>query len=129
MVHIKYRGRSASERFYASTGNTLPLDVLEHEAERSPRINSSQVYSASLERSDTHDAQRTGSVHAVPIVSHHGHTLTGGHYTCDVRVASAGGGNAQWWHCDDARVSRVTPADVKTRQAYVLFYERVLEPI
>jgi len=65
----------------------------------------------------------------VAVVSHHGHTLTGGHYTCDVRVASAGGGNAQWWHCDDARVSRVTPADVKTRQAYVLFYERVLEPI
>mmetsp|Transcript_7490 Transcript_7490/g.24053 ORF Transcript_7490/g.24053 Transcript_7490/m.24053 type:complete len:163 (+) Transcript_7490:635-1123(+) len=61
----------------------------------------------------------------VAVVSHHGHTLTGGHYTCDVRVGS--GGAADWWHCDDTRVSRVTPADVKTRQAYVLFYERVVE--
>ena len=63
------------------------------------------------------------------VVSHHGHTLSGGHYTCDVRVTSAGGGSADWWHCDDARVRKVAAAEVRQQQAYVLFYERIVEAV
>jgi len=55
--------------------------------------------------------------------------LSGGHYTCDVRVTSAGGGSADWWHCDDARVRKVAAAEVRQQQAYVLFYERIVEAV
>ena len=63
----------------------------------------------------------------VAVVAHHGHTLGGGHYTCDVHVPSAGGGTSEWYHCDDNRVRKVMASDVMQRQAYVLFYERAAD--
>ena len=53
------------------------------------------------------------------VVSHHGASLSGGHYTCDVRSRVDDG----WRHCDDSQVHKVPLAEVLRRQAYVLFYE------
>ena len=55
----------------------------------------------------------------IGVVAHHGTTLSGGHYTCDVRAPGTEGG---WFHCDDSNVKRVPLAEVLKRQAYVLFY-------
>ena len=32
---------------------------------------------------------------------------------------------SEWYHCDDSNVRRVPLSEVLSRQAYVLFYERV----
>ena len=77
------------------------------------------------------------------MISHHGQHLGAGHYTCDVRrrlgsttaegpestsgsnSGSKSEGKCEWYHCDDSNVRRVPLSDVLSRQAYVLFYERV----
>ena len=76
------------------------------------------------------------------VISHHGQHLGAGHYTCDVRQrlgsTTAEGpeapesnseskpeGKSEWYHCDDSNVRRVPLSEVLSRQAYVLFYERV----
>jgi len=53
------------------------------------------------------------------VVSHHGSSLSGGHYTCDIRSAADDG----WRHCDDSQVHKVPVSEVLKRQAYVLFYK------
>ena len=51
----------------------------------------------------------------VGVSSHHG-VPGGGHYTAAVRLGD------QWFVCDDERVFAVSPADVITPDAYILFY-------
>jgi ubiquitin C-terminal hydrolase len=51
------------------------------------------------------------------VVSHHGKNVAGGHYTCDIKQS-----NGDWLLFDDSRVSKISLADVLTRQAYLLFY-------
>ena len=59
------------------------------------------------------------------VISHHGKSLSGGHYTCDVRCpAGDTAAAAVWMHCDDDTISRVALSEVLSRQAYVLFYEQ-----
>ena len=59
------------------------------------------------------------------VISHHGKSLSGGHYTCDVRCpAGDTAAAAVWMHCDDDSISRVALSEVLSRQAYVLFYEQ-----
>jgi ubiquitin carboxyl-terminal hydrolase 10 len=61
----------------------------------------------------------TPSYRLVAVVSHHGKSLNGGHYTCDVRSR-----DDEWCHCDDSNVRQVAVVEVLRRQAYVLFYQR-----
>ena len=60
----------------------------------------------------------------VALIAHHGSSLTSGHYTAYVRVGPAGTDRAQWYHCDDSKVTPVSAETVLSSEAYVLFYER-----
>lgn len=53
-------------------------------------------------------------------VSNHMGGLGGGHYTAYVRNAN----DNQWYLCDDSHVSPASPEQIKSRSAYVLFYQR-----
>ena len=54
------------------------------------------------------------------IVAHHGHSMTGGHFTAYGRRL---GDPDTWLHFNDARVTKVQPKEVSAAQPYVLFYE------
>eukprot|EP01083_Nonionella_stella_P270246 914959_1 len=54
------------------------------------------------------------------VVSHHGPSPVGGHYTACIRH-----GEANWAHCNDAMVSYVSKSFVLSQCAYLLFYRRV----
>jgi ubiquitin carboxyl-terminal hydrolase 44/49 len=54
------------------------------------------------------------------IVIHHGTRLLSGHYTCYAYNEEKGA----WINFNDSRVQVVTPEEVATSQAYMLFYER-----
>ncbi|KNE63557.1 hypothetical protein AMAG_08666 [Allomyces macrogynus ATCC 38327] len=60
------------------------------------------------------------------VVYHHGHTASGGHYTCDLLESEA---NGTWIRTDDTDLARVATADVLAekpdREPYLLFYEAV----
>lgn len=51
-------------------------------------------------------------------VTHHGETLSSGHYTADIRAA----GN-KWLRIDDRHVYRISPRDACNDDAYLLFYQ------
>ncbi|KAJ3048403.1 ubiquitin-specific protease doa4 [Rhizophlyctis rosea] len=54
-------------------------------------------------------------------VSNHSGGLNGGHYTAQVK----NGYRDKWYNFDDSRISECREADVKSSQAYILFYWRV----
>jgi len=51
-------------------------------------------------------------------ISHHVGSLSGGHYTSDIRNIKTG----TWFHCDDSSVSGFELPDIPSSSAYVLFY-------
>lgn len=53
----------------------------------------------------------------ISVVSHHGKSAAGGHYTCDCLVDS------RWYEFDDSQVVGVKHKEVLQRNAYVLFYQ------
>lgn len=55
-------------------------------------------------------------------VSNHFGGTYGGHYTAYTARKSESG--TDWYEFDDSRVSNHTPAEVQTKAAYVLFYQR-----
>jgi uncharacterized UBP type Zn finger protein len=56
------------------------------------------------------------------VVSHHGHQMSGGHFTTYGRAAVCD--TELWLHFNDARVTQVSPTEVAAAQAYILLYER-----
>jgi ubiquitin C-terminal hydrolase len=57
-------------------------------------------------------------------VSNHSGSLTGGHYTAYCKEMLSQGAT---WHCyNDSNVSEMSPSQVVTSSAYVLFYSRRL---
>jgi len=54
------------------------------------------------------------------VVTHHGHGLNEGHFTCFGYEDN----HDCWLHFNDARVNVVTPEKVQEAQAYLLFYRR-----
>lgn len=56
-------------------------------------------------------------------VSNHYGNLSGGHYTAMCRVPQLGGGDA-WFSFNDEQVTRVSPTQVTSQYAYILFYVR-----
>ena len=58
------------------------------------------------------------------VVVHAGKDLRGGHYYGDVRVRN--GDRDIWVSCDDSKVSQVNIQKVLRRQAYLLFYSKVM---
>jgi uncharacterized UBP type Zn finger protein len=75
--------------------------------------------------SDGEDEEASGGSHRLTaVVRHHGLSIDSGHYTCDSWDPAA----CSWVRHNDARVSRVTEAQVLTVQeaeksAYLAFYE------
>ena len=55
-------------------------------------------------------------------VSYHTGTLAGGHYLACCKAAA--GGEDTWWQYNDEMVTRVPAGNVKTQNAYILFYAR-----
>lgn len=51
-------------------------------------------------------------------ISHHMGSLSGGHYTSDIRNVKTG----QWFHCDDSSVRGFELPNIPSSSAYVLFY-------
>ncbi|XAR70110.1 Ubiquitinyl hydrolase 1 [Bertholletia excelsa] len=60
-------------------------------------------------------------VYELYAVSNHYGGLGGGHYSAYAKLIDEN----RWYHFDDAHVSAVSEADIKTSAAYVLFYRRV----
>lgn len=56
----------------------------------------------------------------------HSGSLTGGHYMAFVREAVEPDDRGSWYFCNDSRVSRASEKDVLNSEAYLLYYERVL---
>jgi hypothetical protein len=56
----------------------------------------------------------------VGVVTHHGHSMHGGHYTAYVRSTS---GSSLWLHCNDSVVEVASEAQVLQCEAYMLFYQ------
>ena len=54
----------------------------------------------------------------VGLIRHHGNTARSGHYVAYVLR------DEQWFLCNDTSVTRVTPKEVQSQQAYVLVYQR-----
>lgn len=52
-------------------------------------------------------------------VSNHFGGMGGGHYTAYTRSAIDG----KWYNCDDSSVTEVSPSRIKSRAAYLLFYQ------
>lgn len=59
------------------------------------------------------------------VVVHAGKNSHSGHYIAYVRNV----GKNEWWKMDDARVTRVSPQEVMSAQAYMLFYRVVDHPV
>eukprot|EP00929_Paragymnodinium_shiwhaense_P046729 TRINITY_DN23778_c0_g1_i1.p1 TRINITY_DN23778_c0_g1~~TRINITY_DN23778_c0_g1_i1.p1 ORF type:complete len:864 (-),score=128.04 TRINITY_DN23778_c0_g1_i1:132-2654(-) len=57
------------------------------------------------------------------VVNHSG-TLTYGHYTA-YALCGDGGEGRKWYHYNDSSVSRIDESQVVSKDAYILFYERV----
>ncbi|XP_058203138.1 ubiquitin carboxyl-terminal hydrolase 9-like isoform X2 [Rhododendron vialii] len=71
------------------------------------------------------DAFGQSHVYELYAISNHYGGLGGGHYTAYAKLIEEN----SWYHFDDARVSSVSEADIKSSAAYVLFYQRVkVEP-
>lgn len=52
------------------------------------------------------------------VVVHHG-SISGGHYTAFIKHR-----NQRWYLCNDSQVRPATAKEVRSSQAYILFYER-----
>ena len=59
----------------------------------------------------------------VAVVTHHGTSLSSGHYTAYVRGLDSSRPE-QWYHKDDAKTTAVSAEDVQRAEAYLLFYRR-----
>ncbi|KAF4532532.1 hypothetical protein B566_EDAN010824 [Ephemera danica] len=66
-------------------------------------------------------------------VVHHSGTLTGGHYVTDVKVrhprhlvSGTLPNDTQWYVMDDGNVTKTSESFVSGRQAYLLFYEKLV---
>ncbi|KAI8019132.1 Ubiquitin carboxyl-terminal hydrolase 10 [Camellia lanceoleosa] len=71
------------------------------------------------------DAFGQSLVYELYAISNHYGGLGGGHYSAYAKLIDEN----RWYHFDDAHVSPVGEADIKTSAAYVLFYKRVkVEP-
>jgi ubiquitin carboxyl-terminal hydrolase 8 len=69
--------------------------------------------------------QKEGATYEVICVANHVGLYSGGHYTATCRV-----GQDEWFHFNDEHVQRLsdTGRDVVSKEAYVLFLQRVQEP-
>ncbi|CAL5430101.1 unnamed protein product [Camellia sinensis] len=67
------------------------------------------------------DAFGQSHVYELYAISNHYGGLGGGHYSAYAKLID----DSRWFHFDDAHVSPVSEAEVKTSAAYVLFYQRV----
>jgi ubiquitin carboxyl-terminal hydrolase 31 len=54
------------------------------------------------------------------VCNHHGSDLQGGHYTATCRNPTDG----QWYSFDDMHTRRISEAEVVTKNAYILFYQK-----
>lgn len=63
-----------------------------------------------------HSTQATYSLYAV---SNHSGTTMGGHYTAYCKNTN----NGEWYTFNDSRVTAMSSSQVKSSDAYVLFYE------
>uniref|UniRef100_A0A5B7ASW6 Ubiquitin carboxyl-terminal hydrolase n=1 Tax=Davidia involucrata TaxID=16924 RepID=A0A5B7ASW6_DAVIN len=71
------------------------------------------------------DASTRSHVYELYAVSNHYGGLGGGHYSAYAKLIDEN----RWYHFDDAHVSPVSEAEIRTSAAYVLFYKRVkVEP-
>ncbi|XP_055516692.1 ubiquitin carboxyl-terminal hydrolase 2-like isoform X4 [Leucoraja erinacea] len=71
---------------------------------------------------DLREFSSDGSVHAVYnlyAVSNHSGTTMGGHYTAYCKHPQSG----EWYNFNDSRVTPVSSSQIRTSDAYVLFYE------
>jgi ubiquitin C-terminal hydrolase len=62
-------------------------------------------------------------------VSNHSGSSSGGHYIAYANIARANvnGDGEKWYNFNDARATACTAKDVKSTQAYVLFYKRLID--
>ncbi|XP_059640812.1 ubiquitin carboxyl-terminal hydrolase 9-like [Cornus florida] len=67
------------------------------------------------------DASTRSHVYELYAISNHYGGLGGGHYSAYAKSIDEN----RWYHFDDAHVSPVGEADIKTSAAYVLFFQRV----
>ncbi|XP_059494942.1 ubiquitin carboxyl-terminal hydrolase 2-like isoform X2 [Stegostoma tigrinum] len=71
---------------------------------------------------DLQEFSSEGSAHAVYnlyAVSNHSGTTMGGHYTAYCKSPQS----AEWYNCNDSRVTPMSSNQIRTSDAYVLFYE------
>ena len=54
------------------------------------------------------------------VCNHHGTDLQGGHYTAYCRNPT----DSQWYFFDDVNTRRISEADIVTKDAYILFYQK-----
>ena len=62
--------------------------------------------------------ERSSDYELIATVSHHGKSISSGHYTADVRQPD------RWLRFDDGNVSEVSQQAVLTDRPYLLFYQR-----
>lgn len=55
------------------------------------------------------------------VINHHSYSQYGGHYTVFIKIE-----DNLWVHCNDHILTCVAEKDVKTRDAYLLFYRRTV---
>ena len=69
------------------------------------------------------EAQAACKYSLCSVVAHHGHQMSGGHFTAYGRGSAA---SHTWFQFNDARVTHATQDEVAGAQAYILLYERRL---
>ncbi|KAM4674531.1 ubiquitin carboxyl-terminal hydrolase 43 [Amazona ochrocephala] len=116
IIHLKRFHQVAEHRHKLTTLVRFPLrglDMAPHVAQRS------QAGGQLLGRWAWQGPPRDSLYDLYAVCNHHG-SLQSGHYTAYCCNALDG----QWYSYDDSRVEGVPEAEVSTRSAYILFYQR-----
>ena len=78
--------------------------------------------SAFTRPTDSGSGSSSGSMYGLYGVVCHSGGMGGGHYVCYVRRGGSG-----WWYASDSAVRESSESEVLKAQAYILFYERLLD--
>ena len=73
-----------------------------------------------LASSDSYNTDEKPVYDLYSVCYHHGRDLQSGHYT----AACLNKSNGMWYRFDDSKVSQISPDEVITADAYLLFYQR-----
>ncbi|KAI3638683.1 hypothetical protein MIR68_003181 [Amoeboaphelidium protococcarum] len=125
VVHLKRFSHTRNRRDKIENFIDFPvygLDLSEYTLQRQ-QISSGSVVgntSSEFQESISNTMDVDGDQYDLYAISNHMGGLGGGHYTAYAKNKLDG----NWYHFDDSRVSAVQESEIKTRYAYMLFYQK-----